>query len=175
MYFPCRPRSRINGATQTFRRPSLATNSSNIRDSAQNVPSTPSANTGVYIPPHLNTNNSSYFRNGASGEIRYSKDQLMDLYKSQRDSGTLNRNLSELFLGDWNPYEQRDGTSSTWGKREESKDSNSGPEVCWNNEVEVDPLGLVGMTGEEREVSWRSPFYNKRGSLSHVCSCFPRR
>src|SRR5277367_5018548 len=45
---PYRSRNRVNGATQTFRRPSLATNASNTRDGSQNAPPTPSANTGVY-------------------------------------------------------------------------------------------------------------------------------
>lgn len=149
-----RPRSRINGATQTFRRPSLATNPSSTREGAQNAPPTSSANTGVYIPPHLNSNSSSaYLRNGVSGESRYNKDHMMDIYRSQRDSGALDRNLGQLFLGDWSPYEQKDGGGSTWGKRDEGKDLNSGPEVCWNHEVDEDPLGLVGMSGEEQEVS----------------------
>ena len=119
----------------------------------QNAPSTPSASTGVYIPPHLNTNNSSaYLRNGISGEGRYNKDQLMDLYKTKRDAGALNRNLSALFSGGWNPHEPSQGVSSTWGKRDESKDNTSGPEVCWNHEVDEDPLGLLEMNDQEKEV-----------------------
>ena len=151
--YPNRSRSRVNGATQTFRRPSLATNASNTRDGIQIAPATPSSNTGVYIPPHLNTNNSSYLRNGASGESRYNKDQMTDIYKAQRDSDVLNRNLEQLFSGGWNPFEQRDVAMSTWDKRDKGKDQTAGPEICWNHQVDDDPLSLLDMTDEEREVS----------------------
>jgi PERQ amino acid-rich with GYF domain-containing protein len=149
---PYRSRNRVNGATQTFRRPSLATNASNTRDGTQNAPPTPSANTGVYIPPHLNSNNSSYFRNGISGESRYNKDQMIDIYKAQRDSGALDRNLEQLFSGGWNPFEQKDEAVSSWDKRDKGKDQVAGPEICWNPQVDDDPLSLLDMTDEEKEV-----------------------
>jgi hypothetical protein len=149
---PYRSRNRVNGATQTFRRPSLATNASNTRDGTQNAPPTPSANTGVYIPPHLNSNNSSYFRNGISGESRYNKDQMVDIYKAQRDSGALDRNLEQLFSGGWNPFEQKDEAVSSWDKRDKGKDQVAGPEICWNPQVDDDPLSLLDMTDEEKEV-----------------------
>ena len=150
----CRSRNRVNGATQTFRRPSVATNTSNTRDGTQNTPPTSSANTGVYIPPHLNSNNSSsYFRNGISGESRYNKDQMIGIYKAQRDSGALDRNLEQLFSGGWNPFDQRDEAVSPWDKRDRGKDQTAGPEICWNHQVEDDPLSLLDMTDEEKEVS----------------------
>jgi PERQ amino acid-rich with GYF domain-containing protein len=164
---PHRSRNRVNGATQTFRRPSLATNASNARDGTQNAPPTPSANTGVYIPPHLNSNNSSsYFRNGISGESRFNKDQMIDIYKAQRDSGVLNRNLEQLFSGGWNPFEQRDEAVSTWDKRDKGKDQIAGPEICWNHQVDDDPLSLLDMTDEEKEVSLDP--YNPRPGPDHL-------
>ena len=77
---------------------------------------------------------------------------MIDIYKAQRDSDTLNRNLEQLFSGGWNPFEQRDAASSTWDKRDKGKDQTAGPEICWNHEVDDDPLSLLDMTDEEREV-----------------------
>jgi PERQ amino acid-rich with GYF domain-containing protein len=165
---PYRSRNRVNGATQTFRRPSLATNASNTRDGTQNAPPTPSANTGVYIPPHLNSNISSYFRNGISGEGRYNKDQMIDIYKAQRDLGALDRNLEQLFSGGWNPFEQKDEAVSTWDKRDKGKDQTAGPEICWNPQVDDDPLSLLEMTDEEREVRPDPYLPGDLSSHSHV-------
>jgi hypothetical protein len=147
-----RSRNRVNGATQTFRRPSLAMNAANTRDGTQNASPTPSATTGAYIPPHHNSNNSSYLRNGTSGESRYNKDQMIDIYKAQRDSGALDRNLEQLFSGGWNPFEQRDEVVTSWDKRDKGKDQTAGPEICWNPHVDDDPLSLLDMTDEEKEV-----------------------
>lgn len=169
---PYRSRNRVNGATQTFRRPSLATNASNTRDGTQNAPPTPSANTGVYIPPHLNSNNSSYFRNGIPGESRYNKDQMIDIYKAQRDSGALDRNLEQLFSGGWNPFEQKDEAVSAWDKRDKGKDQTAGPEICWNPQVDDDPLSLLDMTDEEKEV-WPDPYCPAiLSSHSHVVGIY---
>jgi hypothetical protein len=77
---------------------------------------------------------------------------MIDIYKAQRDSGALDRNLEQLFSGGWNPYEQRDEAVSSWDKRDKSKDQTAGPEICWNPQVDDDPLSLLDMTEEEKEV-----------------------
>jgi len=120
----------------------------------ENGPFIAAGSSGVYVPPHLNSNNSfSYLRNGVPGEGRYNKDQLLDIYKTQRDSGSLDRNLAELFQGRWNPLVQKDDVDSGRGKRDDAKDLALGPEICWNQNLEAEPLGLVGMTDEEKEVT----------------------
>ena len=78
---------------------------------------------------------------------------MTDIYKAQRDSGALNRNLEQLFSGGWNPFEQRDAAVATWDKRDKSKDQIVGPEICWDHQVDEDPLSLLDMTEEEKEVS----------------------
>jgi PERQ amino acid-rich with GYF domain-containing protein len=164
-----RSRNRVNGSTQTFRRPSVAANASNNRDGPHNAPPTPSANAGVYIPPHLHSNNSSsHLRNGVSGEGRYSKDQMIDIYKAQRDSGALSRNLEQLFSGDWNPFEQRDEATLNWDKRDKGKDqTTTGPEICWIYQVDDDPLSLLEMTDEEKEVRLE-PYCLALVTISHT-------
>ncbi|KAF4277644.1 hypothetical protein CNMCM8057_002472 [Aspergillus fumigatus] len=143
-------RTRMNGATQTFRRPSVATNPSQTRDLPQTTSAT-HPTVGAYTPPHMTSNQSGAIRNGA-GENRYSKEQLLSLYKAQRESGTLGKNVADYFIADWNPHVETPPTNGAWGKREDSKDNPSGPEICWDHGGQVEPLGLVDMTGDEKEL-----------------------
>ncbi|KAJ5353703.1 hypothetical protein N7541_006267 [Penicillium brevicompactum] len=141
-------RNRMNGATQTFRRPSVATNTPAHRDSS--LPASASTPVGgAYIPPHMSSNTSSIARNGDS---RYSKDELLELYKSQRDVGSLNRNVEEYFVADWDPHTVSAPANGAWGKRDDHKNGSAGPEVCWDHAGQVEPLGLTGMTEDEREM-----------------------
>lgn len=138
----CRPR-RSNGATQTFRRPSLATSISN---SAHQRDGSGTSSGGVYIPPHA-------ARNGALVEERYSKDQLLSLYREQKETNALSSNLSELYAGGWEPQITNGTSGSSWGRRDDHlKDAQPGADICWDHDGSVLPLGLVDMTDEEREV-----------------------
>ncbi|MCJ1271362.1 hypothetical protein MMC22_011262, partial [Lobaria immixta] len=143
-------RARTNGATQTFRRPSLATNLSNQRESAPNSVSTPG--TGVYVPPHLNSSyQSNFYRNGAATESRYSKDQLLDLFRAQSRSGQSNTNVSDLYVDGWNPGSANGNNAGGWGRKDDHKDGSGGPEICWDFEGNAHPLALVEMGDEEKE------------------------
>ncbi|KAH8705162.1 hypothetical protein BGW36DRAFT_366987 [Talaromyces proteolyticus] len=124
-------RSRMNGATQTFRRPSVATNLSHSRDSSQPIYQS---------------------RNGSASDSRYSKEQLLNIFKNQRDSGTLGKNMGDHFLATWNPLEETSTTNGAWMKREDQKDAPSGPEVCWDHLGLHGPLGLTDLTEDEREL-----------------------
>ncbi|EXJ95633.1 hypothetical protein A1O1_00755 [Capronia coronata CBS 617.96] len=142
-------RSRVNGATQTFRRTSSATTSaqapSQTRESGNN-------HGGAYIPPHLNTNNTSTSsRNAAPGGARYSKDQLLSIYQSLKESSTLDRDLEDIFQGTWDPLEAKNGNANQ-GARGDGKDPAPGPEICWNYESNTEPFGLRGMTEEEKQL-----------------------
>lgn len=107
----------------------------------------------VYVPPHLNANHQiNSLRNGTSGEARYAKDHLVALYKQQRDTGAIDQNLSLIFTGGWNPLDGRDTSNSAWGRRDEGKEPNLGPEICWDHSARIEPLALVQMSDEEREV-----------------------
>ncbi|KAF9890671.1 hypothetical protein FE257_005537 [Aspergillus nanangensis] len=145
-------RSRVNGATQTFRRPSVATNPSQTRDPSQTAPLTTA---GAYTPPHMTSSyQSTALRNGAANETRYSKDQLLSLYKSYQESGTLSKNVADYFVGDWDPHvETPSAANGAWGRRDDSKENNpTGPEVCWDHGGQSDPLGLVDMSDDEKEL-----------------------
>ncbi|KAJ5084044.1 hypothetical protein NUU61_008623 [Penicillium alfredii] len=143
-------RIRMNGATQTFRRPSVATNPSHPRESSLTASaSTPTAS-GAYIPPHMSSNPlSSALRNG---EARYSKDQLLELYRAQRESGSLNKNVEDYFVADWDPHMVTPSVNGAWGKRDDHKNTSAGPEVCWDHGGQVEPLSLADMTDSEKEL-----------------------
>ena len=149
----------MNGATQTFRRPSVATTPSYSRDSGQTpVSSSTSANSsGVYVPPHASINSQSGLRNGngAASDNRYSKDQLLDIYKALRDSGILGENLSDYFVADWDPHlATSTANGGAWGKRDEQPQRNNqtGPEICWDHGGQMEPLCLFDMSDDEKEV-----------------------
>ncbi|PGH06227.1 hypothetical protein AJ80_08196 [Polytolypa hystricis UAMH7299] len=146
-------RNRTNGATQTFRRPSLATNTSYSRENISTTSSTTTPTVAAYIPPHLNSNYQSGFpRNGSANDSRYSKEQLLNLYKSQVQGGNLGKQLSDHFMADWNPHDGTPTTNGAWGKREDFKDNHNGPEVCWDHDGQVQPLALTEMNDEEKEL-----------------------
>jgi len=150
----CRNR-RTNGATQTFRRPSLATNQSSTsqpRDSASLANRNSSENPGVYIPPH---------RNGNLAEHRYSKEQLLELFQNQRENNDLSEGLEGLYVAGWEPSAANGVTSGSWGRRDESsKDHALGVDVCWEREGTSLPLSLTEMTEEDREVRMQSTSVN---------------
>ncbi|KAL1956913.1 hypothetical protein VTO42DRAFT_6660 [Malbranchea cinnamomea] len=137
-------RHRMNGATQTFRRPSVTTNPSHTRESTS-ASSTPTS--GAYIPPHLSSNyQPGSARSGSGNESRYSKEQLLDVFKNQRDFG----DVAEYLLGDWNHRDETSTTNGSWGKRGDFKDYHAGPEVCWDPTGQARPLALTDMTEEEK-------------------------
>ena len=147
-----RTRARTNGATQTFRRPSVATNLSQPKESSQsnNIPTPSSAN--VYVPPHLNSNyQSSYNRNGPSNESRYSKDQLLDLFRTQDRNGFTNTRINDLHVDGWSPGTINGTSNGGWGKRDDNKEV-AGPDICWDREGSVNPMAMQEVTEEEKEV-----------------------
>lgn len=164
-----RSRTRTNGATQTFRRPSLATSTSHIRESNQIATST-SSGVGVYVPPHLNSSYSSNaLRNGSGAEARYNKDQLLGMYKKQRESDTWGKQITDLFMGDWNPTDPSSTSNGSWGRRDEHKEGVSGPEICWDHRGHVEPLNLHDMTEDEREVRASSIVCNAPANHENSC------
>lgn len=136
---------RTNGATQTFRRPSLATSISNP---AHQREGSAASNTGVYIPPHA-------ARNGAVAEDRYSKDQLLSLFREQKEANVFAVSLEDLYMGGWEPQATNGTPLMPWSKKDDhTRDSQPGADICWDHDGAVLPLGLMDMTEEEKEVCW---------------------
>ncbi|OCK84296.1 hypothetical protein K432DRAFT_378700 [Lepidopterella palustris CBS 459.81] len=148
---------RANGNTQTFRRSSHATTlsgstltgSSREGSASQN---TSTSNTGVYVPPHVHSS-----RNGSSVESRYSKDQLMHIFKSQKDPDDINDGLSSLYVGTWEPHISNGTSSASWGRKEDlTKESQTGVDICWDHDGSSYPVGLNELTEEEKETFFTS-------------------
>lgn len=97
-----------------------------------------------YVPPH---------RNGPIADARYSKGQLLDLFQRQQSTnGGLSDDLNSLFVGGWQPDGANGNTGGSWGRNDHSRDPPPGPEVCWDRDGNVQPLGLVDLDDEEKEV-----------------------
>ncbi|KAI9849741.1 MAG: hypothetical protein M1838_006277 [Thelocarpon superellum] len=149
-----RPRGNTAG-TATFRRPSHATSTSQVSHHAhqsQTTTPTSASSSNVYVPPHQ-YQSSSAFANGASTDSRYGKDQLLGIYRTLKDAGELNKDLQSVLVAGWNPKAPNGTTTAGWNTRDESRKDGliNGPEICWEMTGEIDPLGFVEMTDEERE------------------------
>lgn len=137
---------RPNGATQTFRRTSNAVSTpAAAQQNIENVPITAaSSQPPRYVPPH---------RNGTVNDPRYSKNQLLDLYRMQQsvDDGS-QEDLQSLYIGNWQPNGHNGVPAAGWGRNDANRELQPGPDVCWDDEAPYDPLALNDMDEEEREV-----------------------
>ncbi|KAI4261513.1 MAG: hypothetical protein L6R42_003290, partial [Xanthoria sp. 1 TBL-2021] len=143
-------RARANGTTTTFRRPSLATNLSHQRETSQSNTSAANQNAGVYVPPHMNSSYQTSYTRGAPSETRYSKDQLLDLFRAQRENPASTQ-VSDLYVDGWLPSSANGITNGGWSRTDELKEGSAGPEMCWDHEGKVQPLALSDMTEQEKE------------------------
>lgn len=85
-------------------------------------------------------------------ESRYSKEQLLDLFRAQAESGSNYKNAAEHLVEGWNPGNSPAANNGVWNRRDEHKDAVSGPEICWDYEGSIQPLGLSELSDEEKEV-----------------------
>ncbi|KAI9681604.1 MAG: hypothetical protein M1829_000801 [Trizodia sp. TS-e1964] len=109
------------------------------------------SNSGVYVPPH---SYSSGPRNGHSNDSRYSKDEILSLFKIQKDAGGIGKNISSLISAEWEPSSTSSTTTNgaiAWNKTDETREL-SGPDICWDPSGGILPLGLLDMTEEEKEI-----------------------
>lgn len=83
-------------------------------------------------------------RNGLSSDMRYSRDDLLSVYKSQHEAGLIGSDVNRYFAG---PWDLSNGPAS----RPESKEASV--EVCWNYEPNTIPLALHEMDENEKQVS----------------------
>ncbi|KAK4986718.1 hypothetical protein LTR28_001959, partial [Elasticomyces elasticus] len=83
---------------------------------------------------------------------RYSKDQLYDLYRQQQEAeGGLRDGLHGLYVAGWEPIIPNGASASGWNKREDGSDYAPGPDVCWDHDGTITPLGLTSLTEDEKE------------------------
>ncbi|KAI4169411.1 MAG: hypothetical protein LQ343_005715 [Gyalolechia ehrenbergii] len=94
--------------------------------------------------------NSNHHARGGALETRYSRDQLLDLFRAQAKGGPSSIPVSDLFEEGWNPPAANGIPNGGWSRRDEMMDGPSGPELCWDHDGNVQPLGLIDMTEEEQ-------------------------
>lgn len=82
---------------------------------------------------------------------RYSKNILLDIYRSQPDH--TNGSVSRLFVNSWDPGHSNGSNGRGWGKSTDTRDHNHGPEICWDSSGQVQPIGLEEMSPLEKNVS----------------------
>lgn len=84
--------------------------------------------------------------------MRYSRVQLLDLFRDQKETSDLGEGLFDLYVGETDPSANGVPTSR-WARREEHKhEVATGPEACWDRGGGIEPTGLLDLTAEEKEV-----------------------
>lgn len=56
-------------------------------------------------------------------------------------------------MAHWNPHEDSYSAEELSSRRNESKDHQANPEVCWDHTGRAQPLALTDLTDEEKNVS----------------------
>lgn len=66
--------------------------------------------------------------------------------------GGLRDGLPNLYVGGWQPDLANGANAAAWGRSDQARDNQPGPDICWDRHGNVEPLGLTDMDEEEREV-----------------------
>lgn len=141
----------LNG-TLTLRRSSANPNAVPGQTLQQLEQSTTSSASDSFFTQYTN-NPGSEAPAPAPADTRYSKDAILDIYKAHQASVSSNDNVARLFVNNWNPEQQNSSGTRGWGKSNDTRDHNHGPEICWDQSGEVQPIGLQDMSEVERSVS----------------------
>jgi PERQ amino acid-rich with GYF domain-containing protein len=92
-----------------------------------------------------------------STEFRYSKSQLLDIYRTQMETGASNGDISHLFENGWDPKQSNGANGrSSWGKISDGRDA-QGPNIAWEPKGDIQPIGLEEMSEEEKLVGLSTP------------------
>jgi PERQ amino acid-rich with GYF domain-containing protein len=87
----------------------------------------------------------------ADNSHRYTREQLLDVYRSQ-EPRLRDRDVTELYASGWMSGQVNGGSRQIWGKNDGHVPQDPG--VCWDTNGEVKPIGLQDMTDEEKEVCY---------------------
>jgi len=87
-------------------------------------------------------------------EARFSKNKLLEIYRTQQSSDESTVDVSRLFMSSWDPGHTNGTNGRGWGKGNEARDQTYGPEICWDQSGQVQPIGLEEMSDLEKSVSF---------------------
>lgn len=82
---------------------------------------------------------------------------MLNLFRAQPDGVSPGFDIRDLYVDGWNPMPSRGMTNGGWSRKDESEDIANGPEICWDHNGSVLPLGLSEMTEQEKEVCCHLP------------------
>jgi PERQ amino acid-rich with GYF domain-containing protein len=83
----------------------------------------------------------------------YSRDQLLDLYRAQNESGDVKADIEKLYVGSWEPNLANGAGGPGWGRRDDhGNQSQAGVDACWEKDGNILPLGIDPIPEDEREV-----------------------
>ncbi|GAO17358.1 hypothetical protein UVI_02038780 [Ustilaginoidea virens] len=104
------------------------------------------------------------------GPARYSKDDLLEMFRSQKISD----DPSRLFISGWDPSHVNGGNVRGWGKSNDNYVPQE-PGACWDPNGDNTPLGLHSLSTEEKEAfsteinsPLKPPSQNKEGHQGNV-------
>lgn len=109
---------------------------------------TPSSENAAQQPISVDTA-SLQLSNYEPGSARYSKEDLLGMFRSQRAAD----DPSRLFISGWDPTQVNGGNVRGWGKTNNNHVPQE-PEVCWDQNGDTAPMGLHDFSVEEKEVSF---------------------
>ncbi|KAG6004266.1 hypothetical protein E4U21_001278 [Claviceps maximensis] len=105
-----------------------------------------------------------------SGYVRYSKDDLLGIFRTQKAGD----DPSRLFISGWDPSQVNGGNARGWGKANDGHIPQE-PGACWHMNGETTPMGLHELSPEEKEVfsteinsPLKPPTQNKDGHPGNV-------
>ena len=55
-------------------------------------------------------------------------------------------------MGGWNHTASSSNVNGIWARQDDHREAGTGPEVCWDYDGSIQPLGLVDMAEDEKEV-----------------------
>ena len=139
-----RRENRPSNGTVTLRRSSTTPVAQPSQQGEPPLPTPTAENPATYQPSSLMYDQST--------EFRYSKSQLLDIYRAQVESGATNGDISHLFENGWDPKQSNGANGrASWGKSSDGRDA-QGPNIAWEPRGDIQPIGLEEMSEEEKLV-----------------------
>lgn len=88
----------------------------------------------------------------ATTDNRYSKSKILEIYRARQNADELGGDVTRLFVNNWDPAQTNGSGGRGWGKSSDGRDHNPGPEICWDQNGQVQPVSLEEMSALEKSV-----------------------
>lgn len=136
-----RRENRGTNGTVTLRRSSTTPHGSSLSQSSQEIAPLPTIDDQMPL-------NSGQAQD-VDGGRRYTREALLEIYRNTQSSDF---DVSRLLDTSWDPESASANGGRGWGKTGENRDNNYGPDVCWDQPGNLEPIGLDDMSALEKSV-----------------------